>query len=632
MARGILTPVVVFCCVVSIGSIVTAQSPDSKPTPQSKNSPAGAKPPLESETARFQKARVAFAIQVVSSLADEARSYKDESLSVRTQARAADVLWNVDRVRARALFVRAWEAAQSIDKEGQRRNNEERQRFLSGRGGTGFIPAPPNLRAEVLRLAYLHEPALAEGFLAKMEEENKREEEDSTTASHWDPTEPPDAIVRRLQLARQLLESGETQKAIVLAEPGLNRVTSQGVMFLVLLRQKNEGFADRLFNLLLEKTSSDPMADATFVSLLSTYVFTPSVFVTSTKNGLLMNPWTEQLPPPNLSSELRAKFFSVASQILLRPLEPQILELTSAGLAGTYFTIKRLLPLFEQNDPSTAIALQSRLNTLAQGSDNLIPVSQRAFENVGFKSNEKKEDDPEDALRHLDSASTSQRNHLYAMAAQAAALKNDAKAPELADKIEDSELRKNVRTFVDFILVSKALELKNFEKALQLTRTSELSHFQRAWAFAELASLSKSSAPENSMNLILEAEKEAERIGISAEGAEAWVAIARRAAEIDPSGKWYRVQDAIKAVNRISDYTGEENEISAGFQSQNNIVRIQITAPTISLSALMGDLAEDDIYRTVAMAKDVTGESPRAFSLLASARVAFNKGAVTNKR
>jgi|GEM_PF-5629684 len=330
-----------------------------------------------------------------------------------------------------------------------------------------------------------------------------------------------------------------------------------------------------------------------------------------------------------LSPDLRAKFFSVTSQILLRPLEPGTLELTSAGLAGTYFTIKRLLPLFEHNDPSIAIALQTRLNALGQGSDSLIPASQRGFVNAGFKSDEKKEDDPEDALSHLDGASTSQRNHLYAMAARAASMKNDPKAREFADKIEDSDLKKNVRNFVDFILVSKALALRDLEKALHLTRTGEISHFQRAWAYSEIAALSKSSAPEDSMNLIREAEKEAERIETSAEGAEAWVAIARRAGEIDPTGKWYRVQDAIKAVNRVLDYTGEENEISVGFQSQNNIIKMQIPAPTISFSALVGDLAKDDIYRTVAMAKNVAVESPRAFSLLASAQAAFDKG---NKR
>jgi hypothetical protein len=631
MARGVFTFFVVLCCMTSIVSTANAQSSRSKPTSQEKDRHARAKTSLESDPAKLQEARVAFAIQVVSSLAEEARSYKDESLSVRIQARAADVLWNNDAERARTLFVRAWDAAQVVDKEGRRRNEEERRRFLLKRGGTGFIPAPPNLRAEVLRLAYLHDPSLAEGFLDKMEEENKQEEKDSTTAKHWDPTEPPDVIVRRLQLARQLLESGETQKAILLAEPGLNRVTSPGVIFLVLLRQKNAGSADQLFNLLLERTSGDPIADATSVSLLSTYIFTPSVFVTSTRNGLLMNPWTEQLPPPQLSPELRAKFFSVAGQILLRPLDAGILDLTSAGPAGTYFTIKRLLPQFEQNDASMAIALQSRLNTLAQGSDNVIPASQRGFVNAGFKSSEKKEDDPEDALSHLEGASTSQRNHLYAMAARAAAMKNDPKAREFADKIEDVDLKTNVRTFIDFILVSKALALKDWDKALQLTRSGELSHLQRAWVYSEIAALSKSSAPEDSMNLILEAGREAERIVTSPEYAEASIAVARRAAEIDPTGKWYKVLDAIKAVNRVSDYTGEEDEISVGFQSQNNIVKMQVAAPTISFSALIGNLAEDDIYRAISMAKNVTSESPRALALLAGARVIFEKRPVTNK-
>ena len=632
MAHRILISIVVFFGVISSSLTGSAQS-GSKQTTVSKQRGVEAGSSVENDTARLQADRVAFGVQVISSLADEARLYKDESLSVRIQARAADVLWNADRGRARALLVRAWDTAQVVDKEGQRRNKEERERFLSKRGGTGFIPAPPNLRAEVLQLAYIHEPALAESFLVKMEEEDMREEQDAAMANRWDPTEPPAAIARRLQLARQLLESGDIEKAIRVAQAGLNRVTAQGVIFLVLLRQKNAGFADQMFNSLLDRSGGDPVADATSVSLLSTYVFTPSVFVTSTRNGLLMNPWTEELPPPQLSPELRAKFFSVASLILLRPLDPAALEQTSAGPAGTYFTIKRLLTLFEQNDANMAVALQSRLNTLASGSDNLIPVSQRGFVNAGFKSNQQKEDDPEDALSRLDGASTKLRNHLYAMAARGAAMKSDPKGREFAANIEDPDLKKNVSTFVDFILVSKALQSKDLEKALQLARTGELSHLQRAWVYSEIATLLKSSAPDDSMTLILEAGREAERIAVtSPECAEAWVAVARRAVEIDPTGKWYKVLEAIKAVNRVSDYTGEENEISVGFQSQNNIIKMQVAAPTISLSALVARLAEDDIYRAVATAKNVTSESPRALAILAGARVALEKRVTTKKR
>lgn len=631
MARGFLTSLAVLGLVIAIDLTANAQFSPNKPSPESTRR-TKAKPMLTSEDARLKEARVAFAIQVVSSLADEARGYKDESLRVKVQARAADVLWTADRERARTLFLRAWDAAQSVDKEGRRQNQEERKRFLSKRGGTGFIPAPPNLRADVLRLAYLRDPALAEGFLARMDEENKQDEEESLRGKQWDPTEAPEVIARRLELARQLLENGESGKARLLAEPGLSRVTSQGIIFLVLLRQKDAASADQLFSSLLERTAGDPIADATSVSLLSSYVFTPSVFVTSTRNGLLMNPWTTPLPPPSLAPALRVKFFSVAGQVLLRPLEPQDLEQTSAGLAGTYFTIKRLLTLFDQSNPSMAVALQSRLNSLAGGSNDLVPTSQRGFVNAGFSFSEKKEDDPDDALSHLEGASTRERNHLYAMAARAAAMKNDPKAREYADKIEETELRKNVRTFVDFILVSKALEGRDSEKALQLARTGELSHFQRAWAYSEIAALSKTSAPEEGMDLILEAAREVERMEISSESAQASVAIARRAAEVDPSVKWYKVLDAIKAINRAPDYTGQENEISVGFQSENNIIKLQISAPSLSLSALVGTLAEEDVYRAVDIARNIGSESPRASALLAAARAAFDNKPARNKR
>ncbi len=158
----------------------------------------------------------------------------------------------------------------------------------------------------MLRLASLHDRTLAESYFAKMEEENKLDEENKE-ARRWDPTQPPEIVEKRLQLAQQLLENGETEKALLFAEPALNRVTSQGIILLVLLRQKNAAMADQIFSSLLERTVSDPIADSTSVSLLSSYVFTPSVLVTSTRNGLLMNPWTSTLPPPQLRPALRTR-------------------------------------------------------------------------------------------------------------------------------------------------------------------------------------------------------------------------------------------------------------------------------------------------------------------------------------
>ena len=49
-----------------------------------------------------------FAISTVISLAKEATSFSDLALRPRVLARAADILWDADKVNARALFLRAY--------------------------------------------------------------------------------------------------------------------------------------------------------------------------------------------------------------------------------------------------------------------------------------------------------------------------------------------------------------------------------------------------------------------------------------------------------------------------------------------------------------------------------------------
>jgi len=614
---------------ISLGTILlvscaafstAAQSTNPSSNLEGRENRAAAKAARDANAARTKEARLAFAIHLVSSLADDARSFKDDSLRVRVQARAADILWEVDRARARTLFERSWEAAQMVDQEGRQKAAAERQRFLSGRGGTGFIPNPPNLCAEVLRLASSHDRALAETFLGKMEEENKRDADDNK-ARMWNSTEPSQATVQRLQLARQLLENGELEKSLAFAEPGLIRASAPGIIYLVLLRQKSAPRADQLFAALLERTPGDPLSDATSISLLSSYVFTPSVLVTSTQNGLWMNPWTDPLPPPQLSPAVRAKFFAVASQVLLRPINRQELEMTSAGMIGTYFTIKRLLPLFEQHEPEMAAALRGKLNMLSDGVD-VLPEQQRPFMNAGLTSTAEEKDDLEARIERA--ASTNERNHLYAMAARQAVLENNLKAREFANAIEDADLRASVRTFVDFILVSKALEQKDTEKALQLTRSGTLTRLQRCWSYAEIAALLKSRTPEQATELIGKATEEAEHVSVtSSESAQAWIAVARRVAEVDRSRRWPSALDAVKALNKTTNYAGEENDIPVRFQTRKDSAVVRIPAPSTGLAGLFKSLAEDDVYQSASLAKSIADEAPRATALLATARWVF---------
>ena len=69
--------------------------------------------------------------------------------------------------------------------------------------------------------------------------------------------------------------------------------------------------------------------------------------------------------PVNFPAELRRGFLDGAAQILLRPPPPLDQDRTIAGRRGLYFTIARLLPLYEQFAPESGSELRVQLSSLA---------------------------------------------------------------------------------------------------------------------------------------------------------------------------------------------------------------------------------------------------------------------------
>src|SRR5437868_6460870 len=163
--------------------------------------------------------RRAQATTLLTSLADEARGFHDETLRARVQAQAADAIWETDKERAKALFRRAWDAAEVADQENMRRREAERQTQGNGPRMAANLNRP-NVRGEVLRLAAKHDRALGEELLARLAEAKKQEDNQLTSASasapsaaqpsaspdappppRRDPYATPPELARRLSLA-----------------------------------------------------------------------------------------------------------------------------------------------------------------------------------------------------------------------------------------------------------------------------------------------------------------------------------------------------------------------------------------------------------------------------------------------
>ena len=169
------------------------------------------------------------AISLVTSLADEARSFKDQTRRARVQARAADVLWDTDPERARELFRRAWEAAEIVDAESARKRAEEMKRQEADREPV-VVRGGPDLRSEVLRLVAKRDRKLGEEFLKALDETAEKTRAEAAADQRRNSGTRLGAS-QRLRLARRLVEDGEVQRALEFATPALDSVNVDSIFF-----------------------------------------------------------------------------------------------------------------------------------------------------------------------------------------------------------------------------------------------------------------------------------------------------------------------------------------------------------------------------------------------------------------
>ncbi|MBA3513223.1 MAG: hypothetical protein H0T77_02465 [Pyrinomonadaceae bacterium] len=621
--------------------LVNAQTtaPETK-TPQAKSKKKSTKGEDPNPLALQRRT---IAISLLTSLADEARSYQHQTLRARVQARAADALWESDVEKARTLFRRAWDAADAADKEAWRRYREQRE--SAARGANQYIQSPPELRSEVLRLSAKRDRALSEEFLAQLTDDTNRETSgpgsDNVNPANLktaDPEDPPFALAQRLQLASRLLEEGDIARALQFADSALDRVTTRGIFFLSALREKDQVAADQRFANMLARTVADPTSDAVGVSVLSSYVFTPFLYIIVRGNG--QNHSSQQrdrIVAPNIAPELRLAFLRGATQILLRPPQPPDQDRTVAGRRGLYFMIARLLPLLEQYAPELAPELRVQLSSIAPDATEELRTGRDRLLTRGLIPEDQTRDEGRESLDRAERvADSAERDLLYARAALVAARKGEMTARDLVDKIADSDLRKRARAYVDFTLVSRSIDKKDAQEAIRFLTAAELTHIQRAWALLEVARLLKKTDANRAVEVLNEAATVARRIGGSdGDQARALVGVASQMYDIDRGRVWEALAEAVKAANSASEFSGEDAQISARFtMGRGGTTTSNSSVENFNLDGIFGLLAKEDIYRAVELARGFTSDAPRAMATLAVARSVLEtkkEGAATNE-
>lgn len=603
---------------VLLFSASLAQAQIAKPVTVSSTTPSDADVELKERRARARSLLV--------SLSTDARTFHDQTLRARSLARIADALWKVDPEQARLMFRKAWEAAEVADQESDQKLQEEIRQQKARTGGGFAVNSPPNVRREVLRLIAQHDRALTEEFLEKLKAQKLESAISSLTKPS--PNRLNDAMIQRVEVAREILQAGDVERALQFADPVLALVTMEGMNFLSYVREKNPAAADARYAALLASSAANSQADANTVSLLASYIYTPHLYITFANNGSSSSQSSAKIVPADITPDLRNAFFQSAAAILLRPLPvPGQTDQTSAGLDGKYLVIKRLLPFFEQSAPPAMVeSLRGHLNAL----QTMVSDSARRYDEDqlarGTKPERSSADGDQTLLDRIDRAKTAdERDSLYVQLAMRASGKGDLRARDYVSKVEDSEVRKQAQIYIDSSLALFFVQKKQTEQALEVSHKGELPQLLKTWVLTECAKIIAKTDKDKALELVDEAANEARRIEVSDPALpRGLIAVAYALKEIDRERVWDAAFDAVKAANSAEGFSGEDGELVAKFQSKGHSSVHTSDVPEFDLDGLFRDLATQDYDRAVELARGFQGEGPRAVATIAIARAVLD--------
>jgi hypothetical protein len=586
---------------------------------------AKAKDEKDLEAERILRERRANAQSLLISLASDADRYGDSKLRARTLARIASALWDADAERARALFRKAWDAAESVDQEAQRKLQEEIKEQQAKRGSYA-VTNPPSIRGEVLRLAARRDRKLGEELLARLNTEKQQEAADAADRLR-NFRAGSEAASQRLNLARQLLDA-DVERALQFADPVLGSINQESLDFLSYLREKDAAAADQRYAALVAMADGNLQSDANTVSLLTSYLFTPHTFVTFDDKGSSVSSTSRNNTPPTVAPQLRDAFFRTAANILLRPLAPQGQDQTSSGVQGKYLMMKRLMPLFEQFAPKETVeAVRTQMEALT----NLVSEDARQRDDntlrEGIRPPMSNDDREKRLLDRLERAKTAEeRDQICIELARLFIDNEDNRARDYVDKIADSDLRQKVRAYIDASMLMNAVSRKSANRVIELARTGELTHFQKSWGLSQAARLLGKNDLDKALSVVEDSANEARRIDVSdPDRPRALIAIVNALLTIDRHKAWEAFDDVLKAANSVETFTGEDGAMRTSLITKSNASTRNSSAGEFNLDPLFTELAREDFEKSIELARQFEREAPRAAATIAIARTVLEE-------
>lgn len=603
--------------------------------------------PAPAQGRNAERAKRAEAAALLVEAADKARSFDDLFYRARVQALAADALWPHDERQARAIFRRAWEAAEASDKA------EHEEAAQEAGALPGAVPKVTDARDEVLRKAAARDSRLAEAFLralASEKDESSASGNETARRTAWRELSPSGA--RRLALAYELLEAGESRRAAEVAAPLVNEGVSANLIAFILRLSKSrsvEAFA--LYTRLLERAAADPRTDANAVLMLSAPSVSPELMVVVDEFGSLQFRALPAYEPDvaRQTSNFRGvrAFWDLAAAVLSRPLPPRD-ELTMQELMARFYATGRLLPYFEDSSSPHApyaATLRARHSELF----NETEAGRREQVSSQFGLNRIMPTGYVDPLRsqaeELAHATDPQQRAGIALSMVRTAVRNRYwdRARRAASEIEDEALRARVLSFIQVHQIKDITRAYEDDKeddsggVARFARGADVPPFAKAWGLAQAAVIAarrKKPAAEVRQavaELINEAEDFASRVERGTrERVAAYGVVTMAAARANAERAWGLLSKTVEAANSVEDFTGDDSSFDLAGDDAGAAAaeEFSVEAEVFRLDQIFATMAHLDFDKALAEARALKGGEPQAFATIAVAKSRIQESGV----
>lgn len=535
--------------VVPTSEIYVAQKHLARPVDQKPIGSKGAKSTTAEPSDQNARQRSERVLYLLYSIAEGSKLWNDKGAATRVQAQIADLTWDIDSDRSLNYLKRAWETSAGIGE-----TTREASRFRNSSART-------TARGDVIVVARRLAPELAKKWLEQMALEAESDKRREKRGAFDDRT---DRSTLLLQMAMQIApDNPDAAKALAIES------LQDGISFgfqsvLVAIQTKDFAPAATAFRAALARLRTIGMVDPNELLILNAYLYSPGVVMSANTTS---NAGSSQIAVsrdrPSITSAaqldpgLAREFLMLAAELLLRPSSvPAMIDDPQLAARSQIGVISALLRNMEQEFPEQAAYLRTRMQQLgaearfsssgvSASSEVTIPQpeeSREAYAERTVDAMERRAEKERDPLR---------RDIAFAKAAEATPEKQYERGYSLAERIQDVQLRNQVKNWLTLRASLYFAQLNELDKANQLSlKNQDLP--QRAYSLTVIAERFIKAGQKARARAILEDVRVLLR---KAEAEEIWISIALDlvtiSGQIDPGLALDSLADAVKAIDQF---------------------------------------------------------------------------------